>query len=274
MPKEAIHFRSIQVEMLASLVHKSKTSKSFAKLLDQLIDIQTGEIQNDTLSVEQIASLKEWRRDYIKAVKLPNSFVKQYAKTISTATHAWKSAKHHNDFKEFAPHLEKIVSLCRKKADILGFTEHPYDALLDLYEPDMKTADLVPLFSRLKLHLTQLLKAIMAAPPIPHEFLRCHCPKYKQMAFAHLLLKSMGFHENNSRLDLSAHPCCNTLLPDDVRITIRINPDDPFFSIFAVLHEGGHGLYALGRRKELFGSSLSESLSLGIDECQSAGGRP
>jgi carboxypeptidase Taq len=79
----------------------------------------------------------------------------------------------------------------------------------------------------------------------------------------------MGFHENNSRLDLSAHPFCSTLLPDDVRMTTRVNPDDPFFSIFAVLHEGGHGLYGLGRPKEQFGSPLADSLSLGIDESQS-----
>ncbi len=269
MPKEAIHFRSIQVEMVASLAHKSKTSKPFAKLLNQLIDIKTGEILDETLSSEQIASLKEWRRDYIKAIKLPNKFVKQFAKTVSTATHAWKSAKHHNDFKEFAPHLEKVVSLSRKKADILGFTEHPYDALLDLYEPEMKTSTLIPLFSKLKLHLTQLIKTIKAAPPIPYEFLNCHCPKYKQIAFAHLLLKGMGFHENNSRLDISSHPFCAGIAPDDIRMTTRINPDDPTFSIFAVLHEGGHGLYALGRRKELFGSPLAESLSLGIDESQS-----
>jgi len=269
MPKDAIHFRSLQVEMIASLVHKNKTSKAFAKLLDQLIDIETGEIKDSNLSSPQIAALREWRRDYIKAVKLPNAFVKQYAKTISTATHAWKSARYHNDFKEFSPHLEKVVSLCRKKADILGFQEHPYDALLDLYEPEMKTSMLTPLFSKLKLQLTQLLKDITACPPIPHEFLHCHCPKYKQLAFSHLLLKSMGFHEHSSRLDSSAHPFCSTLLPDDVRMTTRFNPEDPFFSIFAVLHEGGHGLYALGRPKEQFGSPLSESLSLGIDESQS-----
>lgn len=269
MPKEAIHLRSMQVEMLASLVHKNKTSKTFAKLLNELIDIESGEIKNAELPSSKIAALREWRRDYLHAVKLPNPFVKKFAKTTSTASHAWKSAKAHNDFKEFAPHLENVVSLCRKKADILGFKEHPYDALLDLYEPEMKTSILIPLFSKLKFDLTALLKKITAAPLIPHEFLRCHCPKYKQVAFAHQILKAMGFHEHTSRLDISAHPCCATLLPNDVRMTTRINPDDPFFSIFAVLHEGGHGLYGLGRPKEEFGSPLAESLSMGIDESQS-----
>ena len=133
-----------------------RTGTALTKALSALIDIETGIIVDDKLPPPQIAALKEWRRDYLRNVKLPNSFVKQYAKTTSAATHAWISAREHNNFKAFAPHLEKIVSLNRKKADILGFTEHPYDALLDLYEPDMKTSFLSPLFCKLKHSLTQL----------------------------------------------------------------------------------------------------------------------
>ena len=85
--------------------------------------------------------------------------------------HVWQKAREHNSFKEFAPHLEKIVQLSRKKADLLGYQEHPYDALLDLYEPEMKTSFLTPLFAKLKLTLTQLLKEIEAKPQIQDQFL-------------------------------------------------------------------------------------------------------
>jgi carboxypeptidase Taq len=135
MPKEGIDIRSQQIEILASLVHRQKTSKGFAKALSALIDLETGEVADDRLDAGQIAALREWRRDYLRAIKLPNAFVKKFAKTTSSATHVWKTAKEHNDFKAFAPYLEKVVSLSRKKADILGYKEHPYDALLDLYEP-------------------------------------------------------------------------------------------------------------------------------------------
>ena len=269
MPADAIQGRALQIEWLASLVHKNRTSPAFAKRLGRLIDIKTGAIQDASLSPKEMASVREWRRDYLKAVKLPNAFVKQFAKTTATSSHAWKSAKRHNDFREFAPHLEKVVSLCRKKADILGFQEHPYDALLDLYEPDMKTSFLLPLFSKLRLELTALLKEITAKPPISQDCLHRHCPKHQQKAFTSLLLKAMGFHDGFSRIDFSAHPFCSRLLPEDVRMTTKIHPDNPFFSIFAVLHEGGHGLYSLGLPKEAFGSPLSEPLSLGIDESQS-----
>src|SRR6267154_2652630 len=123
MPKEAIEARSLQIELLASLAHRQKTSKAFAKALSALIDMETGEINDDRLTSAQIAALREWRRDFLKDSRLPNAFVKQFAKTTSTACHVWKTAKEHSDFKAFAPHLEKIVNLSRKKADILGFKE-------------------------------------------------------------------------------------------------------------------------------------------------------
>ncbi len=269
MPSDAMPWSALQIEMIGALTHKHRISPSFAKCLNQLIDIETGELRDSSLSPMHIAAVREWRRDYQQAVKLSPRFVKEWAKTTTTSSHAWKSAKHHNDFREFAPHLEKVVALCRQKADLLGFQEHPYDALLDLYEPNMKISILGPLFTQLKYDLTPLLKEILTQPSTPLDCLHRHCPKHKQKAFAYLLLKAMGFHEGSFRFDLSVHPFCVSLSPHDIRMTSRIHVDQPFSHISAVLHEGGHGLYALNRPKEFFGSPLAESLSLGIDESQS-----
>lgn len=269
MPKDAIEQRSSQIELLAHYVHKNRTSKQFAKALDALIDIETGEIKDDKLSSPQMAALREWRRDYVKAVKLPSSFVKRYAKTVSTASHVWKTAKQHNDFRSFAPYLEKVVSLCRKKADILGFQEHPYDALLDLYEPEMKTSYLTTLFEKLKVHLKELLRAIMSKPQFQEGLLYKECPKINQLEFCNKLLHAMGFDDASSRLDLSAHPFCTGLHPKDTRMSTAIHPDNLFFAVFATLHEGGHGLYNRGLPPDQYGSPLCEPISLGIDESQS-----
>jgi carboxypeptidase Taq len=269
MPKEAIDVRSQQCELLASLVHRQRTSKPFAKALCALVDLETGEVKDDRLSPSQTAALRQWRRDYQKAVKLPNAFVKQFAKTTSTACHVWKTAKEHNDFKAFAPHLEKIVSLSRKKADILGFKEHPYDALLDLFEPETKTSMLTPLFSKLKLPLTQLLKDISVKTPFLEDFLYRHCPKHKQLEFSHKILHKMGFHASTSRLDTSAHPFCNGMHPKDTRMTTKVHPENIMSCIGAVLHEGGHGLYNMDLSIEHYGSPLCQQVSLGIDESQS-----
>ncbi len=269
MPKEAIQMRSEQIEIMASLVHKQKLSKRFKIALSSLIDLKTGEILESSLSAAQKAALREWRRDYLRMVKLPTSFVKKFAKTTSAASHAWQGAKEKNDFKAFAPHLEKIVSLSRKKADILGFREHPYDALLDLYEPEMTTSFLTPLFAKLKASLTELLKEISLKPACAEDFLYRPCPKHKQIEFAHHLLHAMGFHSSTSRLDISAHPFCTELHPKDVRMTTRIHPENIMLGIGAVLHEGGHGLYGMNLPPQQYGSPLGESVSLGIHESQS-----
>lgn len=269
MPKEGIELRSLQIEKIASLCHREKTSTSYAKALSSLIDLKTGEIADSSLSPAQMAALREWKRDYLQAVKLPNAFVKQFAKTTSAACHAWQTAREHNDFQAFAPHLEKIVSLSRKKADLLGYEAHPYDALLDLYEPEMKTAFLTPLFSKLKIALSQLLKEISTVPQFNEDFLYRHCPKYKQLDFAHKILFKMGFRPGSSRLDTSAHPFCTGMNPNDTRMTTKVHPESLMACIGAVLHEGGHGLYSMNRPIEHYGSPLAESLSLGIDESQS-----
>lgn len=269
MPPEGIGLRSLQIEQLASLVHKQKTGGAFSKALGKLINIETGEIYDASLSPAQMAALREWRKDYIRDKKLPTAFVKKFAQTTSSGVFAWTQAKRHNSFKEFAPHLEKIISLSRKKADLLGFKEHPYDALLDLFEPEMTVAYLSPLFTSLKLSLTTLLQEIAVCPPVPVDCLHGDFPLAKQMHFSHRLLEAMGMVKDISNLSLTMHPFCSGLHPKDTRLTTFVNPEFLPACLFGVLHEGGHGLYNAGLPPQHFGSPLCESLSLGIDESQS-----
>jgi len=269
MPKDAIEFRSEQLELMASLVHKQRTAPSFKKALSKLINIETGSIVDNTLSAEEMAAAREWRRDYLQAVKLPSSYVKLLAKTSSKALHAWSEARRHNNFKAFAPHLEKLITLNKKKAEYLGYKDHPYDALLDLYEPEMKTAYLTELFGKLKISLTELLKSIQAKPKHPIGFIHQDYPVGHQMRFGHILLKGMGFSDTMSRLDTSSHPFCSALNPKDVRMTTRLIPTLPLSNIFSVIHEGGHGIYEAQLNDKMYGTPLCSAISLGIHESQS-----
>jgi len=268
MPSSSIDLRSKQLEMLAHFVHKSATSPKFKKLLGSLVDLKHGTYASSDFNHEQLANLREWRRDYLRTAKLPASFVRKFANTTSHALHAWSEAKKASRFKLFLPHLDKIIQLNRKKADLLGYHDHPYNALLDLYEPEMTITELTPIFAKLKLALMNLLREIQTKP-VPHtDFLLKHYPPQQQMVFAHLLLKAMGFPPERSRLDLSMHPFCSGT-PLDLRMTTHVHHENPMANFFAVLHEGGHGLYCLGRPAERFGEPLSESVSLGVDESQS-----
>ncbi|HUD01155.1 MAG TPA: carboxypeptidase M32, partial [Rhabdochlamydiaceae bacterium] len=269
MPSAAVDFRAAQKGLMAGHVHKLKTSTKYSHLLNQLIDLESGQVSDPSLTPAQCAALREWRRDHLKDIKIPASFVKTFISTCAIAGNLWIEAKKTSNFSLFAPSLTKILQLSRKKADLLGYQDHPYDALLDLFEPGMTVAKLTPLFDRLKTALTTLVKSIQSKPPVNRECLKGEFNSELQMQFGRKILKAMGFTPEDSRLDLSVHPFCTPVHPLDTRMTTRTHHDDIMSNVFSVVHEGGHGLYNKGLNIEQFGSPLGEQSSLGIDESQS-----
>lgn len=269
MPPKGSGIRAEQIALMASLSHKERASKKFEQALSKLIDLETGKVSVQGLSPSQKAALREWRRDFLKAIALPNAFVKSFAKLTSEAMTVWAVARKQNRFGDFAPYLEKIIEMSRQKAELLGYKKHPYDALLDIYEPDATTAEIDELFKRLKKEITALLNKIQACEQVDDRFLHGNFSAEKQLHFGRLLLQAMGYDLEKGRLDLSNHPFSMSLHPSDSRVTTRIHRTSIFDSISAVLHEGGHSLYEMGLMPEYYGSPLCEAVSLGMHESQS-----
>jgi carboxypeptidase Taq len=269
MPPEGAMIRAEQLELLAGLLHERKTSSNYSSALGKLIGLSSGNLIAKELSEDQQIALKLFRKDYLQDTALPTPFVEKLSKLTSQSVEAWRYAKQKNSFLHFLPYLDQIVEMNKQKADYLGFKEHPYDALLDLYEPDLTTADVTALFTDLKVKISGLLRKIEQAPPVDDHFLFGHFPRDKQIEFAKVLLESMGYDKAKGRLDFSVHPFSSASHPTDSRITTFIYEDSLMSSIFSVLHEAGHGLYEMGLPHEHFGSPLCESLSLGMHESQS-----
>ncbi len=268
MPEGSSSIRAEQLKTLAGITHRLKTGKKYGNALSKLIEIKTGAYNTQSISLQQKAALREWRRDYLHNTALPTKFIEDLTQLTSQAIVAWRSAKKNNAFLQFAPFLEKIVSMNRKKADLLGFKEHPYDALLDQYEPEMTTKEVSSLFNSLRQALTPLLKKI-ENKPVNNEFLHGKWDHMKQIAFGKQILNQMGFPLKYGRLDESVHPFSSASHPTDSRITTRIHPTSLMSNIFAVLHEAGHGLYEMGLPTEWYGTPLGDSRSLGVHESQS-----
>ncbi|GAB4193060.1 MAG: carboxypeptidase M32 [Simkaniaceae bacterium] len=268
MPKDGILLRSMQKEYLATLIHDKKTSEEFKAALQQLIDLKNGTILANDLDEPKQAALKQWRKDFLNHTKLPSKFVSDFAKITTEAAHVWSDAKNNNAFDLFSPHLEKVVSNCRQMAEYLGYKEHPYDALLDLYEPGMTKGHLNSLFEKIKPFLIRLLHSLKDFSP-RRDFLSFSYEEDKQLKFARSLLNDMGLTENFCRIDLSSHPFCMGLHPKDLRITTHVQSSNIMANILAHLHEGGHGLYEAGLPESEFGTPLGEAVSLGIHESQS-----
>lgn len=268
MPPDGAAIRAEQLKTLAGIVHKEKTSKKFQQALNKLIDLKTGKVV-DGLNAPQKAALREWRRDFLKDTALPTKFVKDFAKLSSQAQLVWRDAKKENAFHRFAPFLDKIVAMNRKKAEYLGYKNHPYDALLDLYEPEATAEEVGMLFQHLKDAIMDLLKKITSAKQVDDSFLKGNFEKNQQIELGIKVLQDMGYDLKKGRLDISAHPFSSACHPTDSRVTTRIHLDSPISNISVVLHEGGHGMYEMGLPQEHYGSPLGESISLGIHESQS-----
>jgi Zn-dependent carboxypeptidase len=269
MPDGAAAARAEQLETLAGIIHEAKSGKPFADALAKLIDIKKGTIKAKGLSKEQEAALREWRRDYTKEKALPKEFVTEFAKLTSQSILAWRDAKTDNAFQKFAPFLEKLIAMERQKAEYLGYKDHPYDALLDLYEPGMTTAAVTAVFDPLKKNITALLKKIAKAKQVDDKFLHGKFPADKQLDFCKKLLTDMGYDFNCGRLDLSAHPFSSSPHPTDSRITTRLHKTSLINCVSTVMHEAGHAFYEMDLPKEHYGSPLGESISLGVHESQS-----
>src|SRR5690606_22562356 len=179
-----------------------------------------------------------------RAERVPLSLVQALAREQSMSVEAWKQAREEKDFARFAPHLRALLGLKREQADAMGHEGERYDALLEGYEPGMRTARLIPLFAELREGLVPLVRRITEATPPPRWRFESHrFPVDKQWRLSELLLERMGFDLGRGRLDQSAHPFTCGIGAGDVRLTTRFDERNPWVSIFGTIHEAGHGLY-------------------------------
>ncbi len=272
MPSGASQARAEQLSGLMGMVHERKVGREMSALLSKSVDLETGELLSGISSWQEEAAalLREVWSDYHRARQLPSKFVRELGLETALAHPVWIEARQNNDFKRFAPHLQKIVALKKQEAEYLGYKDSPYDPLLDEYEPGMTVAQLVPIFASLKDKLVPLVEKIAAAPHQPKtDFLDAFYEESAQIRFGEQVLTAMGFSFECGRQDLSAHPFTTSFHPSDVRLTTRVDAHDLLSSLFSSIHEGGHGIYDQGLSEAGFGTPLGEAISLGIHESQS-----
>jgi len=258
MPLGAVAIRGDQNALIALLIHEIKTSDGYQKALKEAAE--------GPLNEEDKAALREWNRDFRIDTALPAAFVEKFAQTTSQAMSIWKRAREHHDFPAFVPILEEIIQLNRQKADYIGYKEHPYDALLDLYEPGMTSLKGDALFKEIKAFIIPRLKNL---PEADNSCLQGAFDFDKQLGFGRKLLHDMGYNFEHGRLDLSTHPFSSSPHPTDSRVTTRLTIPNIMSNIAVCLHEGGHSLYEMGLPIERYGSPLGDAVSLGIHESQS-----
>src|SRR5688500_1954790 len=208
-------------------------------------------------------------RDYDKATRVPASFVAEHATVVSAAQHAWAQARTASDFAAFKPHLQQVIDLKKRYVTFFPPADHPYDVLLDEFEPGMKTADVRRLFDALRPRQVALIQSIGKRAPAPDEFLHTSYAEADLWSFAVDVITAFGFDWTRGRQDKSVHPFATGIGADDVRITTRWVEGQPLSLLFGTMHEAGHALYEQGVSAAHRRSLLEGGTSLGVHESQS-----
>ena len=263
LPEKGARFRSQQVATLSGISHEIFTDKKFGKTLIELNE------KVDKLDAFQAKNVELSWKEYQRSTKLSKDFVIKKSQTISSAYHAWMEARKANDFKVYKKDLKAIVAICQEEADLIGYKDHPYDALLDIYEPDAKTKDLTKLFKDVREQLVDFVKEIKEKSQVKDKFLFQKYDKDEQWKFGLNLLENMGYDFKAGRQDISEHPFTINFSSEDVRVTTRIDENDFMNMTWSCIHEGGHALYEQGLPSEQYGLPLGMYVSLGIHESQS-----
>ena len=215
MPAKALTFRASQMSWLSGKAHALATGRMMQKLLEKALESKPRD-------PKQKANFKVMHEDFVKAAKIPGKLVIEESETASHAKHAWIQARKNSDFSAFAPHLEKLLGIARRKADLWGYADEPYDALLSTYERGAHTREVAALFTKLKPDLTQIARtAVERGKAVKPNLLRGHYPIAKQQQLNAEIAASIGFDFGAGRIDTTTHPFCTTLGPRDVRLTTR-----------------------------------------------------
>jgi len=264
MPQKAVDFRAEELAALGGHTHRLFTARKVGDW------IQECEQQGFAADSPEGANLREWRRRYDRATKIPTRLVEKFERTRTHAREAWKEARSKSKFRIFKPHLQKLLDLNRQRADAWGYQESPYDALLEEYEPGMRVSNLRTLFAELRPAISSIVgPATKRSKSIPADILDGDYPIAAQQALNRKASEAIGYDFQAGRIDTTAHPFCSTLGPGDCRLTTRYNERNFTQSFYGILHETGHGLYEQGLPAEHFGTPLGTAASLGIHESQS-----
>jgi len=266
MPPGGAEARAERAATLSLAIHARESDPGLGALLDALDPWAAGE-DPDSDDVR----LVYWsRRDYEKSVRVPAELAAEMSKARALGQHAWQEARAANDYGRFTDSLQRHVDLRRRYVRCFEGFEHPYDALLDDFEPGLTTAELRPLFAQLRDALVPLVTAAGDADQARNNgaLLGTFGVDAQRIAVMNVL-EEIGFDPQYWRLDPTLHPFAAGLAPSDIRLTTKYDESDFAVALYSALHEFGHGLYEAQVDQSLFRTTLDDPVSLGVHESQS-----
>ncbi len=265
MPTAGNEARGQQLATLGKIAQEKFISDEIGKLLDDLKQ----EFEGADPDSDDAALIRVTARNYDKAKRVPPEFIQEQAIVSSKAFEGWMEARSKSDYSIFHPHLERVVELVQKYISFFPAGTHPYDTLLDDYEPGMKTEEVKAIFDALRPKQVKLLKAIAGSKPIKDDFLFRKYNEKKLNDFGVNVVTKFGYDWSRGRQDKAPHPFETTFSVNDVRITTRFEEESPMAMLFSTMHESGHAMYEQGSNPAYERTPLAGGTSLAVHESQS-----
>ncbi|MGH1369093.1 MAG: carboxypeptidase M32 [Maritimibacter sp.] len=259
MPRAAAPQRAEESEAMEHVLHARRSDPQLGAWLAEI----------DAADLDDVgrANLRQIRRDYERANRVPVKLAGEMARVTSEAQGQWAEARGNDDVATFTPVLARIVALKREEAQALAQGGDTYDALLDDYEPGATGAELQSMFDALRPRLVALRDRVMGAAYQP-KALTGRFDEQKQMRLTREIAKAFGYDMSHGRIDKAVHPFSSGA-GLDVRITTRTNETDPFNSIYSTIHEVGHACYEQNIDRAYLLTPIGGGVSMGVHESQS-----
>ena len=256
MPRAGAPARAEQRATLSRLAHELFCADAIGELLEHAEP--RDDLERDIVRVSQ--------RDFDRARRVPGELVAELSRGAAEGHGAWSEARAGAGFAHFAPALERNLDLARQLSACFDAGEHVYDALVEDYEPGMRTAQVRAVLGALRDGLVPL---VAAAGEVDDRVLReGMSAEAGQRALVGTVLRAVGVDEDSWRLDDAEHPFQATMAINDVRLTTRFDQDG-VEGLFGALHEFGHGLYERQVDPALARTPLATGASSAWHESQS-----
>ena len=263
-PKGTADNRAATLSILSEEIYRQSTSDETVELLEFL------DANKDDLSFDEKRMVYLLLKDIREMQKIPMDEYIAYQELLVKAEDVWHNAKEASDFEMFRPYLEDLFDYQKKFAKYIDPDMDPYDHCLNEYEEGLNMAACDKFFSQLREGIVPLLKRVSEAPQIDDSIMHGYYPADVQDKLSYYLMNQIGLDLDHVGLSTTEHPFTTSLgSHHDERITTHYYEDDFAFSMYSVVHEGGHALYDTGSADELAYTVLDGGVSMSIHESQS-----
>lgn len=263
-PKGTAPNRARALSILSEETYKLSTSDETVSLLEEL------DARRDELSAKDARAVYIALKDIREMKLIPMDEYVAFEELLVEADDVWHRAKETSDFELFRPVLEKIFETTVRFAKYCAPDKEPYNYCLNKYEEGLTMEKCDEFFATLRARIVPLIKRISEAPQVCDECIKGDFDELDQEKFSYELMRAIGIDLDHCGLGTTEHPFTTSIgSHHDVRITTNYDRSNLSYSMFSVIHEGGHALYDMNSADDLAYTLLDGGVSMGIHESQS-----